>query len=441
MSKTAGISRRRLLQTAGTAAVAGTLPPLIAPRRAAARTKQLKILQWKHFVAGYDLWFNDVFIRKWAEENQVDVIVDHVGLGDLGRMAAEESTARAGHDLVQFIAPPAVHEADLIDHLEIYQECHARYGKVADFALKSTYNPATDKYFGVCHAYGPSLISYRKTLWDSVNSTPDTWTDVLAGGRRIKLLHEKGVGISLAPEHNGEHALRAVLYSFGASEQDADGRPALNSPATLEAVGYVKSLYEDAMSEEVLRWDAASNNRFMLNGEGSLTLDTISIPRGSEKLGESAADDLLIAAAPAGPTARLAPAFGFYTSAIWNFAENIDTAKQFLVDYMAHLRDGFLASEFQNLPTVAAAVPDLDAVLAADEAGKYEVLAQGHSWTTNLGYPGYTNAAIVEVLQAGTISRMFARVATGELTPESSLAAADGELGVIFRKWREAGML
>ena len=85
------------------------------------------------------------------------------------------------------------------------------------------------------------------------------------------------MGFSLAPEDNSNYTLRAIMYCFGASEQDADGNPALKSKATLEAIKYVKALYEEAMSKDVLTWDAASNNRFMLNGEGCLTLDTVSI--------------------------------------------------------------------------------------------------------------------------------------------------------------------
>lgn len=438
------VSRRTLLALGGAAALVlggGSLPS----RRAKAQSKQLKILQWKHFVPGYDQWFNETYVKEWGAKNQVEVLVENVGLGDIGGRALAEIAARSGHDLIQFVAPPAAYEDHVIDHREIYEETERRFGKAAEFALKSTYNPKTDKYFGVCHAYAPALISYRKDLWDSVQSVPDSWSNVLTGGRRIKLLQEKPVGISLAPEHNGEHALRAILYSFGASEQDAEGRPALKSDATLEAIREVKSLYEEAMTPEVLGWDAASNNRFMLNGEGSLTLDTISIARASEKVTEPMTGELRLAPVAAGPASRLGPAFGFYTYVIWNFAENIDTAKQFLVDYMAHLREGFLASGFQNMPTVPAVVPDLDALLAAEPAAgssnKYTILSEGVSWTTNLGAPGFTNGAVIEVLEAGTISRMFALSATGKLSPEEALAAADSEIGSIFQKWRDTGKI
>jgi len=40
--------------------------------------------------------------------------------------------------------------------------------------------------------------------------------------------------------------LRSILYSFGASIQDEEGNVVLNSKWTLEAVKFVKALYEEA---------------------------------------------------------------------------------------------------------------------------------------------------------------------------------------------------
>ena len=141
-------------------------------------------------------------------------------------------------------------------------------------------------------------------------SEPDSWADVLAGGRQIKLLNDKPVGFSLAPETNGEWTMRAIMYCFGSSEQDENGNLALKSKATLEAIKYVKALYDEAMTKDVLTWDAPSNNRFMLNGEGCLTLDTVSIPRASESMKPADRRDLRLAKMPEGPAARLGPAFG-----------------------------------------------------------------------------------------------------------------------------------
>jgi multiple sugar transport system substrate-binding protein len=437
------VSRRGLLKNAGSAALAAGVAPNIIPGRARAQQKTLKILQWKHFVPSYDEWFSGTYAKEWGEKNDTKVIVDYVGLADLSGQAKVEIAERRGHDLVIFLTPAGIYEDQVVDHREIYEECERRYGKARDFAVRSTYNPKTKKYFGFFPAYQPSVIIYRRDLWDVVGVRPNSWADIRTGGRQIRLLNEAPVGFSLAPEDNSNYTMRAIMYCFGASEQDGNGHPALKSKVTLETIKYVKALYEEAMSKDVLTWDAASNNRFMLNGEGCLTLDTVSIPRASENMKLPVADDLRLAKVPEGPASRLGPPFVWFTYIMWNFAENIDGAKQFLVDYIGHSREAFLASRFQNTPAFPDMVPDLATLVANDAAAsspeKYALLADVATWTTNAGYPGYTNPAISEVFQKGLIPTMFARAATGQLTPEDALDQADVELRRIFQEWKERG--
>jgi multiple sugar transport system substrate-binding protein len=262
MSK-AIVSRRGLLSAGASALAAGLAPAIISPGRARAQQKTLKILTWKHFVPSYDEWFNENYVKDWGEQNDTQVIVDNVGFADVTRLAKAEVEAQQGHDLVLFMPPPTEYQDHVIDHREIYEECEHRYGTPLDFAFRSTYNPRANKHFGFCGFYAPALITYRKALWDAVGAAPDSWEDVLTGGRRIKLLHQSPVGFSLAPEQNSAHTMRAIMYSFGSSEQDADGNPALKSQATLDAIKYVKALYDEAMIKDVLTWDGASNNLFM----------------------------------------------------------------------------------------------------------------------------------------------------------------------------------
>ncbi len=61
------------------------------------------------------------------------------------------------------------------------------------------------------------------------------------------------------------------------------------------------------------------------------------------------------------------------------------------------------------------------------------------SWATNVGYPGYANAATDEVFNTWVISTMFARAATGALSPEAALAQADKAVQRIFKKWKARG--
>ena len=439
-----GISRRTVLKAAGVGAVAaGVGPGIIVPGRSEAQQKTLKILQWNHFVPGYDKWFNNEYVKEWGEKNDTKVIVDNIGLAGLNARAAAEVGAQQGHDLFMFLWPPPVHEDQVIDHKEIYEECERKYGKAIPLAIRSTYNPKTKKYYGFSDSYVPDPVNYRKDLWDGVGMTPDTWDDIRVGGAKIKKKYGNPVGIGLASEIDTNMAVRTIMYSFGSSVQDADGNPVLKSKNTVEAVKFVKALYEETMTPEVFTWNAASNNRFMLAGKGSLALNAISITRTGENKKIPVSDNIWLAKAPAGPVRRIGLEHVMDVYVIWKFAKNIDGAKQFLVDYIGNFKRGFMASEYYNFPCFPDTVPDFKKLLANDPKAtppdKYKVLEDVLDWATNVGYPGYANAAIDEIFSTWIISTMFAKAAQGALSPEAAVNEAAKVVDRIFKKWRAKG--
>ncbi|MBA3519674.1 MAG: extracellular solute-binding protein, partial [Rhizobiales bacterium] len=386
---------------------------------------------------------NQTFATQWGEANDTEVIVDNVGYGEISTRALAEIQAQRGHDLVQFVTPHAMLYEHIIDHREVFEECSRRFGQPTQFAVRANYNPSTDRYLGFAPSFQPAVVVYRKDLWGAIGTNPISWADVLSGARQIKLLHDKPVGISLASEHNCEQTLRSIMYSFGSSEQDADQKPTLKSAATLEALNYVKELYEQSMTRDVVAWDGASNNRFMLTGEGCLTIDSLSILRASETLKPAFGGNLALAPMPEGPSARLG-SFGNYNYVIWKFAENVEGAKQFLVDYVGRSREAFLASGFQNMPCYPETIPDLAALTSGQDTGmppSYGLMKDVPTWTTNVGHPGPTNPAISEVYDKGLISKMFAAVATGRLTPDAALDEATREEQNVYERWKESGVL
>ena len=212
----------------------------------------------------------------------------------------------------------------------------------------------------------------------------------------------------------------------------------------MEAVKFVKALYEECMTDEVFTWDASSNNRFMISGKGSLVMNAISVTRTAEKSAPEMAKNIWIAKACKGPVRRMGLEHVMDVYCIWKFAENIDGAKKFLVDYIMNFRTAFLAGEYYNFPCFADTVPDLKKLVAhdakADPPDKYKVLEDVLDWATNVGYPGYANAAIDEVYSTWIVSTMFARAAVGKMTPQDAINAADKKVQTIFKKWRAKGL-
>ena len=439
-----GLSRREVIRTATAAGVATGVGPFfhVTPARAA---KTLKILQWSHFVPGYDKWFNNTYVKEWGAKNGTDVVVDNINLGLIPSRAAAEVSAQKGHDLVMFLSPPSVYEEQVIDMKDIYAECEKKHGKPVDLAVKSTYNPRTKKYFAFSDSFVPDPVNYRIDLWGDIGMKPNTWDDVRVGGKKIKDKTGIPVGIGLSAELDTAMAMRAIMYSFGAHEQDVEGNLTINSPQTLEALKFVTALFKETMTPEVLAWDPSSNNRQMLAGRSSLVLNAISVTRAGENDKLPIHEKIGLAKSAKGPVRQIGLEHVMDCYLIWKFAENIDGAKKFLVDYIDNFRQGFLASEFYNFPCFANTVPDIKQLIAKDSKAvppdKYAVLGDVLEWATNVGYPGYSNAAIDETFSTWAINTMFAEAATGAEPPENALKRCETKMKAIWAKWKDRGMI
>jgi len=441
--KVKGVSRRDFIKAAGAGLIAaGFGTNIIIPRRVRAGRKKLKIIQ-SGFPQSFAEWFA-TYAKEWGERNDTEVIVD-IALRLLQNAVAEVK-AQKGHD-INLIPWPAAFEEHVIDHREIYQECEKRYGKPIPWYIKSTYNPKTKKFFGFYDRYPPDPINYRNDLWDGVGMYPNTWEDVRVGGAKIKKKYGNPVGIGLSKELDSNMVLRDILYSYGASVQDEEANVVINSKQTLEAVKFVRALFKEAMAPEVLGWDPMSNNRFMLAGKGSLVVNAITITRAAEKdkVMAEISKKIWLAKPAAGPVRRMGLPHVMYIYSIWKFAENIEGAKQFLVDYIGNFRKAFLAYEFFSFPCFPDTVPDLQELIAndpkADPPDKYKVLEDAQEWTTNVGYPGYANAAIAEIFDKSVIPEMFAKAATGELAPEDAIKEAEAKCKDIFAAWKKKGLV
>jgi multiple sugar transport system substrate-binding protein len=436
---TRGLTRRELLKAGGVGAIAAAVGGGV--RRAGAQQKTLKIVQWSHFVPGYDKWFDGVFCKQWGEKNGTQVIVDHIAIGEINARAAAEVSAQRGHDLFMFLSPPAAYENQVIDHSEIYQEVEKKWGKVIDLGHKSTFNPKTKRYFAFSDSYVPDPGNYRQDLWSQVGfpNGPDTWDDLRKGGKAIKDRIGNPVGIGLSQELDTNMAMRALMWSFGASEQDAEGRVIINSPQTIEALEFMRALFKEAETGEVFTWDPSSNNRGMLAGKLSFVANAISVTRTAEKENPDMSKKIQVVPAPRGPVRRMAAEHVMDCYAVWKFAENKEGAKKFLVDYIEAFGEAFKASEFYNFPCFPKTVPDLKQQISNDPKAsppdKYKVLGSVLEWATNVGYPGYATAAVDEAFNTFVIPTMFAKVARDELSPADAARAAETELKRIWGKW------
>jgi multiple sugar transport system substrate-binding protein len=406
---------------------------------------ELKILQWSHFVPAYDEWFDNTYVKEWGEANGVQVTVDHVAVADIGPRAAAEVAAQSGHDLFGFLSPPAAYEDQVIDHTDIIEELESKVGKYSDLGHKSTFNPKTEKYFGVSDNYVPDPVVYRKDLWDEIGIEPNTWDDVL---KAAPLLREKGnpIGIGMSNELDSNMDLIALSMCFGSFIQDEDANVTLDSPETVEAVEFGAELFKQGMTNEIFAWDPAANNRFIESGKGSMILNAISATRTPEEQNPELAKNLSLAPIPEGPGGRLGLEHVMGVYVIWKFANNQDAARQFVIDLVTNYEDAFTNSKFYNFPSFPESVSGIEEKLANDEVAdppdKYVILGEiAQTATHNVGHPGFSNAAIDETFNTFLIPQMFAQAARGQMSAQESVQAIAGQVEQIFEKWRGQGKI
>ena len=313
-------SRRDFLRKAGTAGVllgsgsallsaCSTATGVGSGSQTSASKGTIKILLWSHFVPRYDTWY-DPWAKKWGEQNGVNVVVDHINQADLAARTAAEFAAGAGHDMIEWLTPASAYEPSVHDLTDVVKQAEAKYGSQTSFCKLSSFNPHTRKYYAFCHTWTPDPGDYRKGLWTKAGlpNGPLTYADLLTGGTDIDHKQHVRMGIGMSPEVDSNMAARALIWSYGGSTQDAQGKVVLNSPETVDAVAYMVRLFKQAMTDEVFSWTAASNNQGLVAGQLSYILNSISAYRTAQTTSASVADDIFFVPASRGRPGRASPA-------------------------------------------------------------------------------------------------------------------------------------
>jgi maltose-binding protein MalE len=452
-----GLSRRGFLKTTGTLTVAGLGSGLLAactgpsssPGSGSGGGKQLRILQWSHFIPAYDKWFDD-FAKKWGKDNGVTVTVDHIDNADIPARSAAEINAGQGHDLIEWIVPPSALEPSVLDLSDIVQEATKKHGEQIAFCKASSFNPTTNKFYGFCHTWTPDPGDYRKSEWEKVGlpNGPSTYEELLRGGAEIKRSQKIPVGIGMSQEVDSNMAARALIWSFGGSIQDAQQNVTINSPEVIDAVDYMAKLFKQAMTDEIFSWTAASNNQGLIAGRLSYILNSISAYRSAQTSNPDVANDIFFVPALKGPSGKaLAGEHVVRSYIIPKYTKQADTAKQFLLFLADHSEDVTSNSKLYDFPAFksAPAWSKLPGWLDNDPfksqpANKLALLKDAESWSTNIGHPGPASAAIGEVFTTFVVPNMMAAAAKGTPSKEA-VAKAETQVKAIFQKWRKQGLV
>jgi ABC-type glycerol-3-phosphate transport system substrate-binding protein len=338
------VTRRRFV--AGTAALSTAFVAAPFVRGAYAAGK-LSLGFWDHWVPNAN-GATETLIKEWAEKEKVDVQIDFITSqgNKLLLTTAAEAQAKSGHDiLAQSTFLPARYADQLVAVNDVMEPLIKENGAVN--ATVEYLGKIDGKWLGVPATVGSQIkgpcsrIDYLKDLAGidiqamyPAGAPPkaDGWnldTFLKAAEDCNKGGHPFGIGLGTTSD--SVDTIGAIFHAYGAVLVDAKGEIVVKNDQVRQALEYYKKLIA-AMPSDVPSWDDASNNKWLVSGQGALIMNPPSAWAVAKRDAPKVAEQCWTHGFPVGPKGRFAPFTPFFWN-IWSFSKNQSAAKSLL----AHL--------------------------------------------------------------------------------------------------------
>jgi len=337
-------SRRRFLKNTAAVSAAVVAAPYIRTTYAAG---SLSVGFWDHWVPGA----NDVLTKicqDWAKKERVELKIDYItSQGNKIVLTAQaEAQAKSGHDLMTFQAWDPLDKQKLLEPLDDVMghliKANGALDPAAQYLVKGK-----SHYVGVPAVTGTQVKPpcARLDLFKNVagvdilemypvlkapTKAADNWTWEMLLGAAQKL-HKEGhpVGLGLGQTTDSVDWVGALFHSFGADLVDAKGNIVIkNSDAVKQVLEYAQRLVA-VMPPDVFAWDDASNNKYIISGQGSMIMNPPSAYAVAKRDNPKVAEHLYTFEMPKGPKGRFAPYLPFVWG-VWGFSKNKSAAKSLL---------------------------------------------------------------------------------------------------------------
>jgi ABC-type glycerol-3-phosphate transport system substrate-binding protein len=361
--------RRKFLKT--TAATAAALAfPYIRTSHAAGT---LTIGFWDHWVPGA----NDTLTKlceDWGKKEKVGVKIDYItSQGNKNMLTiTAESQARSGHDILAHPAWYALTYAKQLEPLDdVMNPLIKKYGKVApaaEFLCKDKGHWIAVPAVTGTQVKPPCvrLDLFKKVAGIDIlemypvnkpaTKAADNWNwETLV--KAAEKLHKEGhpIGLGLGQTTDSIDWVGAMFASFGATLVDAKGNITVKSDSVKQVLDYSKRLVK-VMPQDVFAWDDASNNKYIISGQGSMIMNPPSAYAVAKRDNPNVAKELYEIEMPTGPKGRYAPFLPFLW-ALWGFSKNKSAGKSLLahllqrenVEKMVNASIGYDVPSFESM--------------------------------------------------------------------------------------------
>ncbi len=410
------ITRRDFVRGAGIVGVAAASGVLRPPRVLAA--PKIQLLSHSSYNEDSDKAIEKLG-KDFASKHGAEFSADFIDQPEVAAKLTAEEQARAGHDIVDLQDNlPTIHKNYLVPLDDVVADIVKQNGDFFQIAKDSGY---VDGHWLSLPWLGNAVLSvYRADYFSQVGEkAPETWETLLRAAVKLKKIgHPVGIPVSQCEDSNS--ILYPLLWSFGASVTDTQGRLTIDSPATNAALDYARKLFAE-MEPTVLSWDDSGNNKYILSGRGSWTINAPSIYLKAKKDKMPFADSIEQSPPPAGPKGRFYYA-DIHGWGVLKFSQNMDLAKQLLRSMYTEESQKLFLTLGQGYDMPVLPRYDMNPPYASDPQLRALV---GYMKNAHLAaYPAAPEARAEKAYQTYVIPNMFARAVQGASNKDAIAFAA-----------------
>jgi len=432
------IARREFLRRAAVV-TGGTAAGLAALRKMASAQPGTKLRVWlfKSFVtAGNDILAKQV--ENWAAERKVQVDMDWATFGDREQKFVAAIEAGNPLDMAEMnYQGPTRYKPALREVTKLAKDIAAPRGGLLPFAERVV--NINGQYFGVARLAFPGGLFVRKDLLDAKGvKMPKTYDpDVVEMSLKCQDPAKDlwGFGQTLNRCDDGNGYMQNILWDYGGSVWDKDGKPALNASfrkQNLDALQFSIDTIKKYKIQPpgVMGWTDVSNNEAYMAGKLVSTNNGASLYYAMVAKKHPLAEKTQVILTPGGPAGSFVAA-GAYNWGIFQKTKNAELCEDLIrwVEDEKRFEEYMKASIGQAGPVYKSRADNPYWKTDPNFEGMVQNLLRG-VWP---GYPGPFTAAAVEVQAQYILCDMAGRVVVAGLSPEAALKEAHARVEEIYK--------
>ncbi len=375
-----------------------------------------------------DQVFWDKNSKKFTQETGVPVAVNYISWEDLRPQTAVAANTGAGPDIVVgFSSDPFVYADKLIPMTDIAEYLGKKYGGWYNLALLYGRKWKSQDWISIPigGGLGPTVYRISWVKEAGYDRIPDDLDGFLTLCQKLQKAGHPGgftFGHALGDANNNTEW---CLWSHGGRLTDENGKVALNSKETIDALKYGAEWFK-TMIPGTLAWNDSGNNKAWAAGEIGLTFNGVSIyyvikTSPDPKL-RAIAEDTNMQTVPFGIAKHAPQTCTIMNGMVFHHTKFPNAAKEYLRYMMESPQYGPWLSNcigYWSNPLKA-----YSKMKFWTEDPKLAPYASGMDTTYYDGYAGPITAASSAVVANYTVVDMFAAVATGNASPEAAVKQA-----------------